>query len=138
MGAGGMFTGWIDLTRQTVCSHSTVVWASEAYSYDSARHRRTRWRSTVTGRCTGCGKPFAKTYPRGPEVSAEDLATHIDSGLTVDVDIALSHAVDVLTERLQRAADEGQGDHAELLALAKRVREIHARLQGARVVREVA
>ena len=126
------FTGWVGRMRQAVCSHATVVWASEAYSYDSARHRRTRWRSTVTGRCVECGLAFVK----GPAAEAKEATVRIHPGLMVDLDITLLHAVNVLEERLQQAADEERDP--ELLALSKKIRSLYPRLQGVRIIREGA
>lgn len=96
------FMGWAIRARQAICSHATVVWASESYRYDSSRHRRTRWRSTVTGRCAECGLVFVK----GPAAEAKEATVRIHPGLMVDLDITLLHAVNVLEERLQQAADE--------------------------------
>lgn|SRR5574343_6526 len=48
------FPVWTNLSRACACQF--FEWAGETHRYDSRRHRRTRWQSTVATRCSKCGK----------------------------------------------------------------------------------
>lgn len=136
MALGGI-SFWLDRFKESICSHAFVEWTGETHRYDPSRHRRTRWRSTVRGACTNCGKPFAQ----GPryDVTLDDRGAtpvvDIKPAVTISIDIEVVYAIDVLTRRLHEAAETGSGEPEELLALSQKFRDLHPLLQGRRIAR---
>lgn len=136
MSSGGAWF-WLSRLKESVCSHVVIGWTGETHRYDRSRHRRTRWRSTVEGRCASCGKLFAQGPRYEVVVDAEGVTPLVDikPAVTIDVDINIVHAINTLTQRLHDAAEEGCGDPAELLELSQKFRDIYPILQGRRVAR---
>ena len=136
MALGG-FSFWVDRLKESICSHASIEWTGETHLYDPSRHRRTRWRSTVRGSCSSCGKPFAQgpRYEVTLDARGATPIVDIEPAVAIEVDMDVVHAIDVLTQRLHEAAETGCGDPEELLALSQKFRDLHPLLQVRRIAR---